>query len=93
METVMGSKTTPDAEFYTCIYFEAGLSKQVVTPKRVIWKGGIKMDFGEILTASVVWWLEFLATDPEVRVRFPTLPDFPSSSRSATESTQPREHN
>jgi hypothetical protein len=27
-------------------------------------------------TASVVWWLEFLATDPEVRVRFPALPDF-----------------
>jgi hypothetical protein len=25
-------------------------------------------------TASVVWWSEFLATDPEVRVRFPALP-------------------
>jgi hypothetical protein len=27
-------------------------------------------------TASVVWWSEFLATDPEARVRFPALPDF-----------------
>jgi hypothetical protein len=27
------------------------------------------------LTASVVWWSEFLATDPEARVRFPALPE------------------
>jgi hypothetical protein len=27
------------------------------------------------LTASVVWWTEFLAADPEVRVRLPALPD------------------
>jgi hypothetical protein len=26
-------------------------------------------------TASVVQWSEFLATDPEVRVRFPALPE------------------
>jgi hypothetical protein len=32
---------------------------------------------------------EFLATDPEVRVRFPTLPDFLRSSGSGTWSTQP----
>jgi hypothetical protein len=44
-------------------------------------------------TASVVEWSEFLATDPEVRVRFPVLPDFLRSSGSATGSTQPREHN
>jgi hypothetical protein len=25
-------------------------------------------------TASAVWWSEFLATDPEARVRFPALP-------------------
>jgi hypothetical protein len=25
--------------------------------------------------ASVVWWSEFLATDPEARVRFPALPE------------------
>jgi hypothetical protein len=25
-------------------------------------------------TASVVWWSDFLATDPEARVRFPALP-------------------
>jgi hypothetical protein len=28
------------------------------------------------LTASVVYWSEFLATDPEARVRFPALPCF-----------------
>jgi hypothetical protein len=26
------------------------------------------------MTASVVYWSEFLATDPEARVRFPALP-------------------
>jgi hypothetical protein len=27
------------------------------------------------MTASVVWWSEFLATDPVVRVRFLALPE------------------
>jgi hypothetical protein len=45
-----------------------------------------------IQTASVVWWVEFLATDPEFRVRFPALPDFLRSSGSGTESTEPREY-
>jgi hypothetical protein len=44
-------------------------------------------------TASVVYWSEFLATDPEVRVRFPALPDFLRSSGSGTGSTQPHEFN
>jgi hypothetical protein len=44
-------------------------------------------------TASVVQWSEFLATDPEVGVRFPALPNFLSSSESGTGSTQPRGHN
>jgi hypothetical protein len=26
-----------------------------------------------MVTSSVVWWSEFLATDPETRVRFPAL--------------------
>jgi hypothetical protein len=47
----------------------------------------------DVPTASVVYWSEFLATDPEVRVRFPVLPDFLSSSGSGTGSTQPREDN
>jgi hypothetical protein len=47
----------------------------------------------EVMTASVVYWSEFLATDPEVRVRFPALPDFLRSSESVTGSTQPREYN
>jgi hypothetical protein len=45
------------------------------------------------VTVSVVWWSEFLATDPEVRVRFPALPDFLRSSGSGTGFTQPREYN
>jgi hypothetical protein len=43
--------------------------------------------------ASVIKWTEFLATDPEVRVRFRALPDFLRSSGSGTGSTQPREYN
>jgi hypothetical protein len=43
-------------------------------------------------TASVVWWSEFLATDMEARVRFPSLPE-KKSSGSGTGSTQPREYN
>jgi hypothetical protein len=50
--------------------------------------------FGEV---SANWsggkWSEFLATDPEARVRFPVLPDFLRSSGSETGSTQPREYN
>jgi hypothetical protein len=44
-------------------------------------------------TASVVLWSEFLATDPEVRVRFPALPDFLKSIVAGMGSTQPREYN
>jgi hypothetical protein len=43
-------------------------------------------------TTSVVWWSEFLATDPEVQVQFPMLPDFWTSSGSGIVTTQPREH-
>jgi hypothetical protein len=39
---------------------------------------GLLMGFIELFyiqpTASVVWWSEFLAADPEARVRFPALP-------------------
>jgi hypothetical protein len=31
--------------------------------------------YGTYLTASVVYWSEFLATDPEARIRFPALPE------------------
>jgi hypothetical protein len=37
-----------------------------------------------IWTAYVVHWSEFLAIDPEVRVRFPALPEFLRSSGSGT---------
>jgi hypothetical protein len=52
-------------------------------------------DFSRImdnLTASVVSWSEFLATDPEVRVRFPAIPDFLRGSGSGTGPTQPLEY-
>jgi hypothetical protein len=35
----------------------------------------LKYSLGSLMTASVVWWSEFLATDLEVQVRFPALPD------------------
>jgi hypothetical protein len=44
-------------------------------------------------TASVVLWSEFLATDPEVQVRVPALPDFLRISGFGPGSTQPREYN
>jgi hypothetical protein len=44
-------------------------------------------------TSSVVLWSDFLATDPEVRARFPALPDFLTSSGSGTGPTQPLEDN
>jgi hypothetical protein len=34
------------------------------------------LNLGAFEIYSVVWWSEFLATDPEARVRFPALPDF-----------------
>jgi hypothetical protein len=45
------------------------------------------------ITASVVWWSGFLATDSEVRLQFPTLSDFLRSSGSGTVSSQRREYN
>jgi hypothetical protein len=45
------------------------------------------------MTASVVYWSGFLATDTEARVRFPALPDFLRSSGSGPGSTQLREDN
>jgi hypothetical protein len=44
------------------------------------------------MIASVIWWSEFLATDPEVRVQFPALSDFLRSNGSVTGSTQLREY-
>jgi hypothetical protein len=42
------------------------------------------------MTASVVSWSEFLATDPEARVRYTELPDFLRSSGSGTEKVAAR---
>jgi hypothetical protein len=36
-------------------------------------------------------WSEFLATDPELRVRFPALPDFLGVGGSGARSSRPRE--
>jgi hypothetical protein len=44
-------------------------------------------------TASMVYWSELLATDPEDWVRFLALPDLLRNSWSGTGSIQHREHN
>jgi hypothetical protein len=41
------------------------------------------------MTASVVWWSEFLATDPELPGSVPGVPDFLTSGGSGTGSAQP----
>jgi hypothetical protein len=41
----------------------------------------------QLMTASEVLWSEFLATDPEVLVGFPALPDLLRNSVSGTGST------
>jgi hypothetical protein len=46
-----------------------------------------------LVTAFVVKSSDFLATDPEVRVRFPALPNFLGSSGARTGSTQSQEYN
>jgi hypothetical protein len=40
----------------------------------------------------VAQWSDFLATDPEVRVQFPALPDFLRSVGSGKGYTQPHEY-
>jgi hypothetical protein len=49
------------------------------------------LEYSSVVAAPVVWWSEFLATDPEVPGSFPALPDFLRSSGSGTGFTQPRE--
>jgi hypothetical protein len=44
--------------------------------------------FRRFVSLMVVYWSEFLATDPEVRVLFPALPDFLRSSGIGMGSTQ-----
>jgi hypothetical protein len=46
-----------------------------------------------LAAASVVYWSEFLTTDPKVQVRFPELPDFLRSSGPGTGSSQPHKYN
>jgi hypothetical protein len=47
----------------------------------------------DTLDPSVVSWSEILATDPQVCVRFPALPDFLRSSGSGKGPTQTRVYN
>jgi hypothetical protein len=41
---------------------------------------------------TLITWSEFLATDPEARVRFPALPEKKKGSGSGTGSTHPLEY-
>jgi hypothetical protein len=51
------------------------------------------MDLFSPLTASTVWWPEFLGTDPDVLYSILELPDILSNDGSVTGATQPREDN
>jgi hypothetical protein len=73
-----------------------GRSRLLLAFSRAGSTGGSSAVVGfEVMTSvvTVVSWSELLATDPEVRVRFPALPDFVRSSGFGTESTQPCQHN
>jgi hypothetical protein len=61
---------------------------------RIIMLGGNKEYMFSNLVGNRLCGLvvEFLATDPEVGVRFPALSHFLRSSGSGTGSTQPREY-
>jgi hypothetical protein len=65
----------------------------VTSHKAIIFTGtAMIISIEHAVTASVVSWSEFLATDPEARVRFPALPE-KKSSGSGKGSTQPLEYN
>jgi hypothetical protein len=59
------------------------ISLFVTTAREFEWK----------LISFVVYWSEFLAIDPEIRVRFPALSDFLRSSGSRTGCTQLCQYN
>jgi hypothetical protein len=78
----------------------AVLSKYVTNIERVYFcdksfestrntKANKKLENRNFLKFALLYPCWVLASDPEVRVRFPVLPDFLSSSRSGTGSTQP----
>jgi hypothetical protein len=52
-----------------------------------------KEAYGRDVTASVVYWSEFLATDPEVLGSIPGASRFPEKQQVWIRSTQPREDN
>jgi hypothetical protein len=65
------------------LFLKYGEKEQLLQAFKIV-QSGLSCQFicrskGEMLTASVVQWTEFLATHPVVWVRFPALPDFLSS--------------
>jgi hypothetical protein len=70
--------------------FECSLLNNEYTNVTFSWRFQI---YFSLETVSKLLWPEFMATDLEVWVRFPTLPDSLRSTGSATGSTQPREYN
>jgi hypothetical protein len=57
------------------------------------WNEEIMIDYETCRPPLWFLWSEFMVTNPEVRVRFPALPDFLRNSGSCRGSTQPREYN
>jgi hypothetical protein len=86
-----------DTDLFAGYYCSSGSNIGTVRPaaginkhRRDITKTGHMIGTGPPLWSS---GREFLARDPEVRVRFAALPHFLRSSGSGTGSTQPREYN
>jgi hypothetical protein len=71
---------------------EYDVTLAIVAAFPVILITSIKVVTRTVENASVAW-SEFLATDPEIRIRFPELPDFLRSSGSGMGSTLPCEYN
>jgi hypothetical protein len=69
VETLYASNSSLGIVYVSCWIYNEPIQwgKAVSVLNEIIWK---------METASVVWWSEFLATDPEVCVQFLVLPDF-----------------
>jgi hypothetical protein len=76
------------------VALETNLNRQAVRQlRRLVYGFPLRRLGFEPVFSHMGFLVDKVATDPEVRVRFPALPDFLRSSGSGTGSIQPREYN